>query len=206
MKQAGEQPVTYDSINMIILFHRLFEAHFLPTHLTILLLSSTVYSLLTPTAQIHPTFLWAFSFTSTLRLLGFLCMNVFFWLYESYHRTCVTAREDEMRRAGLYEQMQGGFTHRRFRWNVLDYFIFPVAGTVFGSIPAIVAEMCHFYTTRLTYRVSKKPQLLPRVGWAAKRVDSPTPSSSSRGGGGGGGSGGSFSDEEDGWQDSGVEV
>lgn len=110
----------------------------------------------------------------------------FFWLYETYHYTCVKAREDEMRRAGLYEQMQGGFTYRHWRWNILDYFMFPISGTVFGSIPAIVAEMCHFYTSRLTYRVSKKPQLL-RVGGLK------------RGGPG-------WVEEEDGWDDSGVEV
>ncbi|KAI9873753.1 MAG: hypothetical protein M1830_010630 [Pleopsidium flavum] len=185
-KAAHTANVQYDSLNLFILFHRLFEAHFLPTHLTILLLSSAIYSLFTPVALIAPTLLWAFDFTSTLRLLGFLCMMFFFWLYESYHYTCVQAREDEMRRAGLYEQMQGGFTYRHWRWNMLDYFIFPVSGTVFGSIPAIVAEMCHFYTSRLTYRVSKKPQLL-RVG-GPKRGEP------------------GWVEEEDSWDDSGVEV
>ena len=179
-----------------MLFHRLFEAHFLPTHLTILLLSSALFSLTTPVPHMHPTLLWAFDFTGTLRFLGFLCMMLFFRLYESYHDTCLRAREAEMRRAGLYDQMQGGFTHRHWRWNLLDYFIFPVAGTVFGSIPAIVAEMSHFYTVRLTYRVSKKPQLAARGGRGRvrdpKRVDDE----------GGDGDG----DDEDGWEDSGVEV
>lgn len=194
--QAHIPPPTYDSVNLLVLFHRLFEAHFLPTHLTILLASSTLYTLTTPATQIHPTLLWAFDFTSTLRFLGIICMMTFFRLYESYHHTCVSAREAEMRRAGLYEQMQGGFTHRHWRWNILDYVIFPFAGTFFGSIPAIVAEMSHFYTDRLTYRVSKKPQLMPRVvrgrGRDPKRVDD-------RDGDGDG-------DDEDGWEDSGVEV
>lgn len=192
---AHNQPPSYDSLNLFVLFHRLFEAHFLPTHLTILLVSSAIYSLFTPVSQIHPTVLWAFDFTSTLRFLGFICMMVFFRLYESYHHTGVTAREAEMRRAGLYDQMQGGFTHRHWRRNILDYFIFPVAGTVFGSIPAIVAEISHFYTDRLTYRVSKKPQLMPRVVGRGRVRD---PKRLEDGDGDG--------DDEDGWDDSGVEV
>jgi hypothetical protein len=192
---AHNQAPTYDTLNLLILFHRLFEAHFLPTHLTILLVSTTIYSALTPASQIHPTLLWAFDFSGTLRFLGFVCMMVFFRLYETYHHTCVTAREAEMRRAGLYDQMQGGFTHRHWRSNFVDYFVFPVAGTIFGSIPAVVAEISHFYTDRLTYRVSKKPQLMPRVvGRGRVRV----PKRVEDGDGDG--------DDEDGWDDSGVEV
>lgn len=76
--------------------------------------------------------------------------------YEFYHSTCVRIREDEMKRVGLWEDMQDGFSRRDWRENWTDYVALPVIGTVFGTIPAIVAGFCHFFTDRLAYTVPSK--------------------------------------------------
>jgi len=49
----------------VLLLHLLFEAHFLPCHLTILLLFSSIYTVVTPTSAIHPSLAWTFWFTAS---------------------------------------------------------------------------------------------------------------------------------------------
>ena len=68
-------------------------------------------------------------------------------------------REDEMKRAGLWDRMQGGFSYRTWKKNFVDYTLMPVTGTMFGTIPAVMAEISHFWTDQLVYTVSAKPQL-----------------------------------------------
>jgi hypothetical protein len=98
--------------------------------------------------------------TSYLRGASFACMTVYFVIfYEAYHQACVQARETEMKRAGLYEELAHDFSHRR-RWTLtvlLDYVLFPVAGTIFGSVPLLQAIISHFWTEKLVYLVSAKP-------------------------------------------------
>lgn len=72
------------------------------------------------------------------------------------------ARFQEMYAAGLTDGLKdkSGFTYRKlwgWRGNWSDYTVFPIAGTVFGSLPALIAVCCHFYTLKLVYKVSKKP-------------------------------------------------
>ncbi|MCJ1389691.1 hypothetical protein MMC18_002548 [Xylographa bjoerkii] len=154
------QPRTsFSKINLIILFHRLFEAHFLPSHLTIALVSAVLYSTLVPPILTHRWLLWSFGFNATMRLIGFCLFSFYLFLYESYHQLCVRTREDEMKRAGLWDRMQGGFTHRTWKRNFIDYCLMPVTGTMFGTIPAVMAEISHFWTDQLVYTVSAKPQL-----------------------------------------------
>jgi len=136
------------------LIHLLWEAHFLPCQLTILLLFSSIYTFYTPPSLIHPALLWTFWFTGLLRALSFVGMNIAFCFYEGYHSVSVNARANDMDRAGLPD----GFTFRSWHWKYLmERIFFPVAGTIFGSIPAVQAEVSHFWTDRLVYRVSKKP-------------------------------------------------
>jgi hypothetical protein len=59
-----------------------------------------------------------------------------------------------MQRAGL---SNCSFSHRSLRTTGLDFCVFPVAGMLFGSVPAVVALVCQFWTLRLVYKVSKKP-------------------------------------------------
>ena len=156
----------FSIINLIFLYHRLYEAHFLPAHLTVALLAEVLYgSIIGPSAasNTNPLLLWSFSFCGTLRIVGFIGTNIFMYLYESYHLACVRSREDEMKQAGLWENMQGSFTYRTWRKNWSDYVALPVNGALYGTLPAVVAEFCHFYTNRLVYHVSAKPKLLKIV-------------------------------------------
>jgi hypothetical protein len=142
------------------LFTRIFEAHFLPTHLAIILLASTIYTAFPPPIT-HCRLLTAIlDFTGTCRAISFVLMVLAFSIfYERYHAACVRTREEAMKRAGLWEEMQGTFSYRRRNLKTsFDYIIFPVAGMIFGSVPAIHAAFAHFYTDRLTYTVSEKPK------------------------------------------------
>lgn len=133
----------------------MFEAHFLPIHITLLLLISSLYTLLTPSTSIPRLLLQTLNLTGYVRLLSALNFIYFFFLYEAYHSLCVSSRQTEMSRAGLSNQQ---FSYRSWKKTGLDFCLFPVAGILFGSLPASIALVCQFWTTKLVYRVSKKPQ------------------------------------------------
>ena len=110
----------------------MYEAHFLPSHLTVALLAEVIYGAVVGanrSTSTHPFLLWSFSFCGTLRLIGFVATGIFMYLYEAYHLACVRAREDEMKRVGLYDNMQENFSYRSFRKNWFDYCALPVNGT-----------------------------------------------------------------------------
>lgn len=144
----------------LVLFSRLFEAHFLPIHLFLVLVASALYSGLPyPITQCR-LLSAVMDLTSFLRGAGFAFMTVYFVVfYERYHRACIQARETEMKRAGLYEELSDEFSYRRAfsLTTMLDYVLFPVAGTVFGSGPLLQAIISHFWTEKLVYLVSAKP-------------------------------------------------
>ncbi|MBE3042086.1 hypothetical protein IMZ48_05800 [Candidatus Bathyarchaeota archaeon] len=148
---------TIEGINwerLLSLFHRLFEAHFLPVQMTILVFASTAYAFLT---QDHPdvhNVAWIFTTCGVLRALGFMEVVVYLALYEGFHRICVKAREQEMTDAGLAEGMR--FSHRSLKKNVVDYVMAPLVAPLYGSIPCAQAQICHFWTLDLVYTVSKK--------------------------------------------------
>jgi hypothetical protein len=155
VRSSFTRPVAEVGAKHVLLMHLLWEAHFLPVHLTILLLFSSVYTALTPQETIHPYLSWAFWLTGLLRTLSFLSMNVALAFYDRFHGVAVASRVADMERAALPD----GFSHRpllspRF---LADRVLFPVAGAVFGTIPALQAEISHFWTDRLVYRVSAKP-------------------------------------------------
>lgn len=58
-----------------------------------------------------------------------------------------------------------GFAERTwYQWPfLLERVCFPIAGTVFGAVPTLHAVFAHFWTDRLVYRVSKKPDFLTAV-------------------------------------------
>lgn len=92
-------------------------------------------------------------------------MIVFFYRYEKYHRLCVGLRQEEMRRAGMLEEMteHDGFSQKVFQHaGLFEAALFPIGGFVFGAIPALQAVLSHVFTDRLTYVVSLKPQFLNR--------------------------------------------
>jgi hypothetical protein len=144
----------------LVLFSRLFEAHFLPIHLFLVLLASAIYAALPYPLTSCASLTFAMDLTSYLRAVGFFLMTIYFVIfYEAYHRACIEARASEMRRAGLYEELADEFSHRK-RLSfvaIMDYLLFPVAGTMFGSVPLLQAMVSHFWTEKLVYLVSAKP-------------------------------------------------
>ncbi|KAN0099806.1 hypothetical protein V8E51_013581 [Hyaloscypha variabilis] len=153
-KRVNDKGNSIHWTNIFKLLHRMFEAHFLPIHLTLLLLVSGFYTIITPEEQIPRLLLQTLNLTGYVRLLSALNLIYFFFLYESYHALCVSSRQVEMSRTGLSNQ---SFSYRSWRKTGLDFCLFPVAGVLFGSLPASIALVCQFWTTKLVYRVSKKP-------------------------------------------------
>lgn len=155
----GCEPQRFTLRNFIV-FARLFEAHFLPAHLFLVIVISTALPPLIPRAPNTWWLYFALDITNYMRLISYVVMICYFSLiYEKYHRVCVEAREREMLKAGLYAQMSDQFSKRGItHWKYWpDYFIFPVAGVMFGSICNFQAVICHFWTEELVYLVSAKP-------------------------------------------------
>src|SRR6202012_5493513 len=76
----------------LILFCRLFEAHFLPIHLFLVLLASAIYSALPYPITSCRALTAAMELTSYLRASSFALMTIYFVVfYESYHQACIQA-------------------------------------------------------------------------------------------------------------------
>lgn len=144
-----------DYVRIFYLSHRLFEAHFLPIHMAILIIASSIYLSITAGKPDTLEIAWTFELCNYLRIMGMVAVASYMFIYERYHRICVSAREAEMKAVGLDQGMT--FSKRTFRKNIWDYIIFPLVAPVYGSIPAAVAQVCHFWTLDLVYTVSKKP-------------------------------------------------
>ncbi|CAM1507034.1 Fc.00g066750.m01.CDS01 [Cosmosporella sp. VM-42] len=134
--------------------HRLFEAHFLPVHMTILVFASTLYVKVTDGNDDPNNLAWIFNISNIIRIAGFLQVGFYLFLYESLHRICVTTREREMVKAGLAEGMN--FSRRSVRKNFIDYIVVPLVAPLYGAIPCAQAQICHLWTMDLVYTVSKK--------------------------------------------------
>ena len=122
-----------------------------------LIISSGIYTFIADGQPDDLQIAWTFELAGYLRFLGFSLVALYFALYETFHRDCVNTRKAEMKAAGLYDHMQTAFSYRTFWGNILDYLMVPVAAPLFGSIPAIQAQVSHFWTLDLIYTVSKKP-------------------------------------------------
>lgn len=68
-----------------------------------------------------------------------------------------------MLQAGLADRMIDSFSYRSWKTTGPDFILFPVAGIIFGTIPAVVALCCQFWGLDLVYKVSKKPKRLVLV-------------------------------------------
>ncbi|KAJ5641932.1 hypothetical protein N7490_005932 [Penicillium lividum] len=154
------------SLRHFALLHLLWEAHFLPCHLVIIMLFSVLYTILTPASQLHPTLARAFFLNDVLRTSAFIGMNFCIALYDGWHAICVNSRMQDMYEAKVPDT---GFSRRVWYkpQHLLERICFPIAGTLYGAIPALQAVFSHFFTDRLVYRVSKKPTFsLEAVGMA----------------------------------------
>ncbi|KAJ5786483.1 uncharacterized protein N7503_011695 [Penicillium pulvis] len=154
------------SLRHFALSHLLWEAHFLPCHLVIIMIFSVLYTVLTPASQLHPTLARAFFINDVLRTSAFLGMNFCIALYDRWHTICLKSRMKDMYVANVPDT---GFSPRVWYkpQHLLERICFPIAGTLYGAIPALHAVFSHFFTDRLVYRVSKKPTFsLEAVGLA----------------------------------------
>jgi hypothetical protein len=142
-------------MKLLYLFHRLFEAHFLPTHMMILVLTSGLYTWVVAGKPDELGVAWLFTLTAYLRGIGFGCTFLYLVFYERYHAACANIRLEEMKSAGLAGHLT--FSTRSFPRNLVDYAVFPIVAPLYGSIPAIQAQIKHFWTQDLTYAVSSKP-------------------------------------------------
>ncbi|SPQ17844.1 42024573-32d0-4412-a865-c24ea6512774 [Thermothielavioides terrestris] len=134
---------------IFILFHRLFEAHFLPVQMTILVVASTLYVWITEGNSDPHGVSWIFSLCNVLRTAGFMEVALYLFLYEDFHKICVESREIEMGDAGLLKGMH--FSRRQVKTNLIDYIMVPLVAPIFGSIPCAQAQICHFWTLDLVY-------------------------------------------------------
>ncbi|RCI15446.1 hypothetical protein L249_3428 [Ophiocordyceps polyrhachis-furcata BCC 54312] len=152
--------VTHDTLkephweHLFYLFHRLFEAHFLPVHMTILILASTLYLWVVDGKHDTDNLGWVFTICNVLRTLGFVEVACYLFLYESFHRICVKTRRREMNKAKLADGMC--FSNRTIRRNLIDYVLVPLVAPLYGAIPCAQAEISHFWTVDLVYTVSMK--------------------------------------------------
>ncbi|KAH8832993.1 glycosyl transferase family group 2-domain-containing protein [Flagelloscypha sp. PMI_526] len=147
-------------VRTFLVYHRLYEAHFLPSHITIALVSAIIFTSNVSPEHTNPLLLWSLDVCGYLRLVGFLATALYIALYERYHAVAVNMREEEMQSAGLWTDMQDGFAKRQWVTNWTDYIVLPVNGTLYGTVPALIAQMSHLWTTRLTYTVSAKPPVM----------------------------------------------
>ena len=147
LKQPDYQRIFY-------LFHRLFEAHFLPVHMTILVVASTLFVWVTEGDPDVHGIDWIFDACNVLRTAGFMEIALYLFLYERFHSICVSAREREMTAAGLAKGMH--FSYRAVRRNYIDYIMVPFVAPLYGAIPCAQAQISHFWTLDLVYSVSKK--------------------------------------------------
>ncbi|KAI1390171.1 glycosyl transferase family group 2-domain-containing protein [Hypoxylon trugodes] len=134
---------------IIILFHRIFEAHFLPLQTTILIIASTLYVWVTDGSSDPHELSWVFTVCNVLRTAGFMEVALMLFLYEQFHKICVTTREKEMNEAGLAKGMC--FSHREVKKNYIDYVMAPLVAPLYGAIPTAQAQLMHFFTLDLVY-------------------------------------------------------
>jgi len=162
--QSQPPPVSPKPIhitNLLTLYQRLFEAHFLPIHLVVILTTSSIFTFFYPGFLIPEVLHLALDFSGWCRLAGWLLMLCFFHRYDQYHRLCVGLRQEEMRKAGMLDDMTEHDGFSPHVWQVAGFWeagLFPIGGFIFGAIPALQAVLSHLFTDKLTYVVSLKPQ------------------------------------------------
>lgn len=155
-----------DVMKLLTLALRLFEAHFLPVQLFVVITASELYTLIYPSFLMPPLLKAVLDFCSACRLLSFGGMVCFCYLYEQYHRLCVGLRQEEMKSAGLFEKMveDDAISPNVFTsGGILEAMLFPVGGILFGVLPGLQAILSHIFTERINYVVSRKPATLHAI-------------------------------------------
>ncbi|KAK9386814.1 hypothetical protein V1515DRAFT_104410 [Lipomyces mesembrius] len=163
--------------SVVILLHRLYEAHFLPVHYFIVVMACSFLPMVVtvPTSSLLSTVL---VYTNHLRKAAAFGVIFQMAIYERLHSTALRLRlhsietalsspsshispifKSSSKSAEIVRQSLNQVDiSPRGRWiNCLDYILFPIAGTFFGAVPAIQAQILQFWSTSFVYEVSSKP-------------------------------------------------
>ncbi|KAK5685058.1 hypothetical protein LTS10_003133 [Elasticomyces elasticus] len=160
LKQQQPHHPPIHKTNMLTMLHRLLEAHILPLQLVVALTSSTLYDTAKSTDSLPFVLRASFVICSACRLSGFAAMVLFVYRYKKYHHLCVELRRADERLAQKLGDADGEkdaepTTLASIGWR--EAVVFPVAGVLFGAVPALQATLMHLYSVRLVYTVSLKP-------------------------------------------------
>ncbi|KAK3659987.1 hypothetical protein LTR56_000913 [Elasticomyces elasticus] len=160
LKQQQPHLPSIHKTNMLTMLYRLLEAHILPLQLVVALTSSTLYDTAKSSRPLPSVLRVSFIICRACRLLGFGAMILFVYRYRAYHYLCVELRradEKLARKLGDADNEKGAepTTMASIGWR--EAVVFPVAGVLFGAIPALQATLMHLYSVRLVYTVSLKP-------------------------------------------------
>ena len=127
---SGLEDLSVHWLHYILLFGRLFEAHFLPVHLIALAIASSLFKLFASAESRARELAWEFEFDGYLRILGFLGVVSMFLMYRRYHLICTQARREEMQRAGLEADLNEEFKE----WPLLTYLVDSCKWWCFGEV------------------------------------------------------------------------
>ncbi|KAK9366236.1 hypothetical protein V1509DRAFT_630555 [Lipomyces kononenkoae] len=168
-------PVPYGRI--IILLHRLYEAHFLHVHYFIDGFACSVLPLIT-TIPRSSGLGHVLAIASYLRTIAFCGVMLQMLLYEQLYSTALDLRLQFVKTAlsspsshifsggkssaksiGIVRQsLQQVDISRHGDWiSFVDYILFPIAGAFYVIVPSLKAQILQFWSTEFVYEVSSKP-------------------------------------------------
>lgn len=147
------------SLRNAVLFLRLFEAHILPLHISCILVASSYYSSHLYSSTSNPYLQTVLELTGYARTVNGILMAICLTTaYADFQKSCIQARQWEMRNAGLHEfAFESSIGGRWSLWRILDILSLPITSMVFGTLPLLQAVLSHVWSDRLLYRVSGKP-------------------------------------------------
>ncbi|KAK9375614.1 uncharacterized protein V1513DRAFT_398308 [Lipomyces chichibuensis] len=168
-------PIPWQRI--VILLHRLYEAHFLHVHYFI---NGFACSLLPMVTNVPPSSLLGkvLVYASYLRTIAFCGVVIQMFLYERLYSTALRLRllsiqmtlsspsfdvslisESSAKSIEIVRQsLKQVDVSRRSGWkSLIDYILFPIAGTFYVLVPSLKAQILQFWSTEFVYEVSSKP-------------------------------------------------
>ena len=166
--QPQDNPIS--SINKTTtatLCFRMFEAHLLPAHFGLTLAVASACSFLLGESFTPPILRMALTVANYCRTAGFLFMICYFYRYLEYHRICIAMRRKERENMIKLKSTSNSNTEADrsdldfspqifLNAGVAEACLFPLAGIMFGVLPALQAMVSRIFTDRLTYVVSLK--------------------------------------------------
>ncbi|KAI8907147.1 glycosyl transferase family group 2-domain-containing protein [Gorgonomyces haynaldii] len=177
---------TGPTIKWSTLFHLflvLTECHMLPGQLFMMLtLISFFAPVIMPAGQVHWAVLYTLQACGWVRFGGVVMTAVAAFFYEKYHHWVSTGRwkqqelqnlsamrrdyepQDELLGSETPRVQELGkrptlYSPRSFPRHLPDFFATIISGFFFGCLPQLNAQLLHFFTDRLDYKVAQKPVL-----------------------------------------------